>query len=77
MIVCLRLALLALALSSVAPLAQERFTGKVVGITDGDTISVMRDGRAVTVRLEGIDCLEKTQDFKPAGEAVHLEDGVR
>jgi endonuclease YncB( thermonuclease family) len=46
-----------------AALAQERFTGKVVGVTDGDTISVMRDGRAVWVRLEGIDCLENGQDF--------------
>ena len=34
------------------------FSGRVVGVTDGDTISVMRDGRAVRVRLEGIDCPE-------------------
>jgi endonuclease YncB( thermonuclease family) len=29
--------------------------GKCVGIADGDTISVMRDGMAVKIRLEGID----------------------
>lgn len=39
------------------------FTGKVVGISDGDTISVMREGRAVKVRLHGIDCPEKGQPY--------------
>jgi endonuclease YncB( thermonuclease family) len=47
----LRLALVALVLWSVPASAQERFTGKVVGVADGDTISVMRDGRTVRVRL--------------------------
>lgn len=39
------------------------FTGKVVGVSDGDTISVMRGGRAVEVRLHGIDCPEEKQAF--------------
>ena len=39
------------------------FTGKVVGVTDGDTIKVMRDGRSVTIRLHGIDAPEKSQSF--------------
>ena len=39
------------------------FTGKVVGVSDGDTIKVMREGRAVKVRLHGIDCPEKRQPF--------------
>lgn len=34
-----------------------------MGVTDGDTIKVLRDGRAVTVRLEGIDCPEAGDDF--------------
>jgi endonuclease YncB( thermonuclease family) len=34
----------------------------VVEITDGDTIRVLRDGRAV-VRLQGIDAPEKGQAF--------------
>jgi endonuclease YncB( thermonuclease family) len=58
-----RLALVALVLWSVPAFAQERFAGRVVGITDGDTISVMREGRSVRVRLEGIDCPERGQDF--------------
>jgi len=34
-----------------------------VGVSDGDTISVMRGGRAVKVRLNGIDCPENGQPF--------------
>lgn len=66
----LRLALVALALSSVSPAVQERFTGKVVSITDGDTISVMQDGRVVTVRLDGIDCQEKLRALASARNAM-------
>ncbi len=43
--------------------ASETFTGKVVGVSDGDTISVMREGKAVKVRLHGIDCPEKKQPY--------------
>ena len=39
------------------------FTGKVVAVSDGETISVMRQGRAVKVRLHGIDCPEKKQAY--------------
>jgi micrococcal nuclease len=40
------------------------FTGKVVGITDGDTIVVLVDDTVkIKIRLVGIDCPEKTQDF--------------
>jgi endonuclease YncB( thermonuclease family) len=34
-----------------------------VGITAGDTLSVLREGRAVTVRLQGIDAPERRQPF--------------
>ena len=43
--------------------AAEQFTGKVVGIADGDTISVLREGKAVKVRLHGVDTPEKAQAF--------------
>jgi micrococcal nuclease len=39
------------------------FTGKVVGVSDGDTISVMHNGRGQKIRLHGIDCPEKGQAF--------------
>jgi micrococcal nuclease len=41
----------------------EQFTGKVVGISDGDTLSVLREGKAVKVRLYGVDAPEKAQAF--------------
>lgn len=39
------------------------FTGHVVGVTDGDSLRVMHNGRAEPVRLVGIDCPEKGQAF--------------
>jgi micrococcal nuclease len=39
------------------------YTGKCVGVTDGDTIAVVHSGKAMKVRLEGIDCPEAGQDF--------------
>ena len=41
----------------------EIFTGKVVGISDGDTITVLRDGKPIKVRLDGVDCPERTEPF--------------
>jgi len=37
--------------------------GKVVKINDGDSIEVLHDGIAEKIRLYGIDCPEKQQDF--------------
>jgi micrococcal nuclease len=39
------------------------FQGECVGISDGDTISVMRNGKAEKIRLHGIDCPESSQAF--------------
>lgn len=39
------------------------WTGKVVGISDGDTITVMHDGREEKIRIYGVDCPEGHQDF--------------
>src|SRR5215510_13164214 len=41
----------------------EPFTGKVVGILDGGTLSVLHKGKAVQVRLHGVDTPEKAQAF--------------
>jgi len=41
----------------------EQFTGKVVGIRAGDTLSVLRSGRVVQVRLYGVACPERRQAF--------------
>jgi len=39
------------------------WTGKVVGVSDGDTITVMHHGKGERIRLYGIDCPEKRQAF--------------
>lgn len=39
-------------------------SGKVIGIQDGDSITLLTDSNIqIKVRLEGIDCPEKKQDF--------------
>ncbi len=39
------------------------FTYKVVGVSDGDTITVLHDGKGERIRLHGIDCPERRQAF--------------
>jgi endonuclease YncB( thermonuclease family) len=39
------------------------WSGKVVGISDGDTIRVMHRGRETKIRLFGVDCPERDQAF--------------
>lgn len=43
---------------------QSVLTGKVVKIADGDTITILtKENSQIKVRLHGIDCPEKSQDF--------------
>ncbi|MGL4402331.1 MAG: thermonuclease family protein [Fusobacteriaceae bacterium] len=39
------------------------FTGKVTKVADGDTITVLTDGKSVRIRFYGIDAPEKKQDY--------------
>ena len=39
------------------------WSGKVIGVADGDTIRVFRDSKQVKIRLYGIDCPERGQAF--------------
>lgn len=55
-------ALLAVA-SHAAANAGPDWRGRVVGVKDGDTISVMHDGRAETIRIASIDTPEKSRAF--------------
>jgi len=41
----------------------EEFTGRVVGVSDGDTITILHNGVGQKIRLNGIDCPEKRQAF--------------
>ena len=60
---CLAGCFLAILLLAQTSDAAETFSGKCVGVSDGDTIKVLRDGKEVRIRLEGIDCPESGQDF--------------
>lgn len=62
--------------------AAEVLVGRVVGVTDGDTLTVLHAGRQTTkVRLAGIDAPESSQDFgsraKQALSAKVFERDVR
>jgi micrococcal nuclease len=56
-----RLLLLGFALHVFAPSLCHAWSGKVVHVADGDTITVLRDGKKIKVRLYGIDTPESKQ----------------
>lgn len=66
--------LLLIALINCTPKEQEKeliplsFEGKVVGVKDGDTFSILYEGKAQTVRLLHVDCPEKRQPFGSAAK---------
>ncbi len=49
------------------PLPAE-FQARVVGIQDGDTITVLYNQRQIRIRLDGIDCPEKRQAYGAAAK---------
>jgi endonuclease YncB( thermonuclease family) len=54
---------LLIGLASAVPACASESKGRVVGVTDGYTITVLRNRTPVKVRLHGIDCPESRQDF--------------
>ena len=71
--VLLFLVVSALAVFSASAAWAEEFSGKVVGVTDGDTLTVLRDRSPVKIRLHGIDCPESGQDFGSRAKSVTSE----
>lgn len=47
----------------VVPVFAGEFVGQVVGVIDGDTVNVLHNGKAERIRLNGIDCPEKSQAY--------------
>lgn len=43
--------------------ASQEVIGQVIGVMDGDTIEFLHNKKAVRLRLQGIDCPEKSQAF--------------
>jgi micrococcal nuclease len=46
-----------------SPATATAWSGKAVGVSDGDTITVLHGRQPEKIRLWGIDCPEKGQDF--------------
>jgi endonuclease YncB( thermonuclease family) len=55
------------------------FSGRVVGVIDGDTLEVLHHNKAERIRLSGIDCPEKGNKAKELvfGKEVTLRCGFR
>lgn len=53
--------LLAFCLCIAPAWSAEFYTAQVVGVADGDTLTVLRDGRQIKIRIAGIDAPEKKQ----------------
>lgn len=64
-----KLALIVLLLIGCAPVD----TYKVVAITDGDTIRILKDNKEVKIRLAGVDCPERKQDFYTQAKSFTAE----
>lgn len=45
------------------PSGRAPFEARVVGVSDGDTLTVLRGSEQVRIRLNGIDCPERGQPF--------------
>ena len=48
------------------PTLVQAFEAMVVGVLDGDSIIVMRDGKQIEIRLAAVDCPEKGQPYSNA-----------
>jgi micrococcal nuclease len=57
------LVVLGVLLSPAQSTQSDTLTGKVIGISDGDSIKILVNKKQVTVRLEGIDAPEEKQSF--------------
>lgn len=55
--------LIAIALYLATPAVAETLSGQVIGVTDGDTITVLASNTQHKIRLSGIDCPEKSQAY--------------
>lgn len=68
------LVLVGLLILTVSPALGRSFTGKVVKVADGDTITVLHDQQTTRVRLSEIDCPEtahgKNKPAQPFGMAA-------
>ncbi|WP_437230224.1 thermonuclease family protein [Planctomicrobium sp. SH661] len=72
-LVAFTLSIVSLCHAGRVPVVQRVETGKVVGVTDGDTVRILIGTEEVKVRLEGIDAPESKQAFGTKAKQ-HLSD---
>jgi len=73
-----RILALALCLAFICTLAlASEFTGKVVGVSDGDTIKVLKDGLEVKIRFNGIELPGEEAGIRTKGQGLHRREGRR
>jgi endonuclease YncB( thermonuclease family) len=58
---------------SILPAYAEEFSGKMIGVSDRDTISALRDKTQTKIRLHGIDCPKSGQDFGSRAKSLASE----
>lgn len=63
----------ALLLLAIYPSSSLAFSGKLVRVLDGDTVEVLREGKAERIRLAEIDAPESNQPFGQASKRFVLE----
>jgi endonuclease YncB( thermonuclease family) len=59
---------LVLGLTFVSAESAETLTGRVIGVADGDTLTILVDQRTAVIRLDGIDAPEKGRAFGQAAK---------
>ncbi|MDP3113817.1 MAG: thermonuclease family protein [Candidatus Cloacimonadaceae bacterium] len=59
----MRKLMLLLAILMIGYLYAKQITGKVIAVQDGDTITVLKGKISYRIRLDGIDCPEKSQPY--------------
>lgn len=69
----IRFSLLLAALGFSFPCSAEHLTGKVVGVTDGDTVTLLTNANTFQVRVIGIDAPEKRQAYGAASKKTLSE----
>ena len=55
----------------------DSFTAKVIGVSDGDTLSVLRDGKPVKIRLHGVDAPRVGSGLRHQGQGPDVRPGLR
>lgn len=69
-LLCLAFIAVLLMIANVAHAAPPEFTGKVVGVHDGDTLTVLAGGKQIKIRLAEIDAPESKQAFGTRSKQV-------